>query len=135
HLPYAPDRNRLESLVGIRSALSKLSKRNRELTLERAEEAYAAGRRSDAAAIFRALAESGSAPAQLRLAQLYERGEGVLQNFVEAVRWFNAAAEQGSLPAIVRLGEIYLTGLAAPQIATAAAIERVDRAEPTFGQA
>ena len=30
-----------------------------------------------------------STQAQLRLGQLYERGEGVLQNFAEAVRWFS----------------------------------------------
>jgi hypothetical protein len=65
--------------VGIRSTFSKLSKRKREPTLERAEQAYSEGRRSDAAALFRALAETGSAQAQLRLAQLYERGEG--ENF------------------------------------------------------
>ena len=95
--------------MGIRSALSKLSGKKREPTLDRAEEAYSEGRQSDAAAMFRALAEQGSAQAQLRLAQLYERGEGVLPNFVEAVRLYRAAAEQNSVPAMARLGEIYLT--------------------------
>jgi len=50
------------------------------------------------------------AQAQLRLAQLYEHGEGVLQSFTEAVHCYARAAEQNSLPAIKRLGEIYLTG-------------------------
>jgi len=118
--------------VGIRTALSKLSKRRREPTLERAEEAYSEGRKSDAAAMFRALAESGSAPAQLRLAQMYERGEGVLQNFVEAVRWFRSAAEQDSGPAVLRLGEIYLTGLSAPQTATPAALARLENVLAAF---
>jgi TPR repeat protein len=113
--------------VSIRSAFSKLSKRHRDPTLERAEEAYSAGRKSDAVAIFRALAEGGCAQAQLRLAQLYERGEGVLQNFVEAVRWFRGAAGQNTLPAMTRLGEIYLTGLSAPQTATPAALARLQQ--------
>src|ERR1700731_3061992 len=104
--------------MSIRSAFSRLSKRKREPTLECAEEAYAQGEKSEAAAIFRTLGGSGSAQAQLRLAQMYERGEGVLQSFVEAVRWFRSAAGQNSLPAITRLGEIYLTGLSAPQTAT-----------------
>jgi TPR repeat protein len=84
------------------------------MTLERAESTYAQGNKADAAALFRALAEGGNAQAQLRLAQLYEHGEGVLQNFVEAVRWFRSAAEQGLVPAMARLGEIYLTGMSAP---------------------
>ena len=112
--------------MGIRSTFSKLSRRKREPTLERAEQAYSEGRKSDAAALFRALAETGSAQAQLRLAQLYERGEGVLQNFVEAVRWFRSAAEQNSNPAVLRLGEIYLTGLSAPHTATPAALARLE---------
>ena len=68
--------------------------------------------------MLRTLAESGSKQAQLRLGELYERGEGVLQSFVEAVRWLRRAAEQGSVPAMRRLGEIYLTGMAAPDTAT-----------------
>jgi TPR repeat protein len=112
--------------VSIRSAFSKLSKHKREPTLERAEEAYSEGRKSDAAGLFRALAEGGSAQAQLRLAQMYERGEGVLQSFVEAVRWFRSAAERNSVPAITRLGEIYLAGMSAPQTATPAALARLE---------
>jgi TPR repeat protein len=67
----------------------------------------------------------GSAEAQLRLGRLYERGEGVLQSFVEAVSWFRGAAEQGAVPAMARLGEIYLTGMAAPNTATPAALLRM----------
>ena len=42
--------------------------------------------------------------ARLRLAQLYERGEGVLQSFVEAVRWYKKAADDYCVPAMARLG-------------------------------
>ena len=65
----------------------------------------------------------------MRLAQLYEHGQGVLQSFVEAVRWFRAAAEQGSVPAQARLGEIYLTGLRAPATASASAVARIEAPE------
>src|SRR5262252_1363860 len=94
--------------------------------LEQAERAFEANRAADAAKIYRELAEAGEAAAQLRLAQLYERGQGVLQNFVDAERWYRAAAEQGSVPAQARLGEIYLTGLESPSTASPAAIARLE---------
>jgi len=100
--------------VSIRSFLSKTSPFKRAPTLERAEQAYASGNFADAAGLFRALADANSMQAQLRLAQLYERGEGLLQSYVEAVRWLRVAAEQGCVPAMARLGEIFLTGMAAP---------------------
>jgi len=114
------------NFLGIRSFLSKVASSKREPTLEHAESAYAKGRKADAAAMWRALAEGGSEPAQLRLGQIYERGEGVLQNFVEAARWFRSAAEQGSVIAQARLGEMYLTGMAAPDTATPAALQRLE---------
>ena len=79
--------------------------------------------------MFRELADAGNVDGQLRLAQLYEHGQGVLQSFVESVRWFRAAAEQGSVPAQARLGEIYLTGLEAPATATASALSLIDAPE------
>jgi TPR repeat protein len=116
--------------LSIRSFLSKVTRREREPTLARAEEEFAQGRKADAAAQFRLLAEGGSEQAQLRLGQLYEGGEGVLQNFVEAAQWFRRAAEQGSVAAQARLGEMYLTGMAAPDTATPAASRR--QLEPGF---
>ena len=92
---------------------------------ERAERALAKNQFADAALIYRKLAESGDSAAQVRLAQLYERGQGVVQSFVDAVRLYRAAAEQGSVVAQARLGEIYLTGLDAPATASASAIERL----------
>ena len=112
--------------MSIRSLWSKLPRRKRAPTLARAEEAYAKGKHADAAAQFRLLAENGELPAQLRLAHMYERGEGVLQSFVEAVRWYRSAAEQNSVFAMARLGEIYLAGMAAPDTATPAALLRLE---------
>ena len=113
----------------VRSALSKVFSTGREPTVKRAESAFVDGRLADAAKMFRELAESGNAQAQLRLAQMYELGQGVVQSFVEAARWFGAAAEQGSLPAQARLGEIYLVGLEAPKTATASAKAKIDAPE------
>src|SRR5215472_2798008 len=111
--------------MSIRSALSTLFRRKRAPTMERAEQAYAKERRTDAAAMFRELAEQDHTGAQLRLAQLYERGEGVLQSFVQAVRWYHRAADHDSVPAMARLGEIYLTGRTPPRTATPAALARI----------
>ena len=94
--------------------------------LELAERAISENRYAEGAVLLRELAEAGDAAAQLRLAQLYERGQGVVQSFVDAVRWFRAAADQGSVPAQSRLGEIYLTGLEPPGTASASAIARLE---------
>ena len=103
--------------------LSAFRARTRTPSHEQAEVHVAQGQYADAVAIWRDLVDKdGSAvQAQLRLAQAYERGEGVLPNAVDSVRWYNLAAAQGSIPAMTRLGEVYLMGLAAPAIATPAA--------------
>ena len=41
---------------------------------------------------------------------IYDRGLGVTQNPVEAVKWFNRAAEMGYAVAMLRLGEMYWKG-------------------------
>jgi uncharacterized protein len=112
--------------LSIRTFLSKVTGRGPTLSVELAEQLHTEGRQADAASMFRQLAEGGDRQAQLRLGQLYERGEGVLQNFIEAVRWFRAAADQGCVPAMARLGEIYLTGLAPPNVATPAALQSLE---------
>jgi TPR repeat protein len=94
----------LNAILNIQSLLSRLSGRERAPTLARAEDMYVLGRHAEAAVLFRALAQNDSIQAQIRLAQLYERGEGVLQSFVEAVSWFRGAALQGAVPAMTRLG-------------------------------
>ncbi|HEY4975042.1 MAG TPA: hypothetical protein VII41_15620, partial [Steroidobacteraceae bacterium] len=95
--------------MSIGSFFSGLFGGKRARQVERADHVYAQGRPAEAAALWRAQAERGDREAQLCLAQLYERGDGVLQSFVEAERWYRSAAEQGSVVAQGRLGEIYLT--------------------------
>jgi TPR repeat protein len=115
--------------VSKRPLFSRLFRRKPAATYERAEQVYAQGRHAEAATLLRTVAEQGDARAQLRVAALYERGDGVLQSFVEAERWYRSAAEQDVVAAQARLGEIYLTGLAPPDTATAAAIERIADAQ------
>ena len=53
-------------------------------------------------------AEQGDVEAQFELGNLYYNGEGVEQDYTEAVKWFRLAAEQGNASAQCRLGVCYL---------------------------
>ncbi|MBL8782957.1 MAG: sel1 repeat family protein [Alphaproteobacteria bacterium] len=57
--------------------------------------AYAAQDKRLAFATWRNVAGRGTADAQLRVGLLYERGEGVGQDMIEAYRWLKLAANQG----------------------------------------
>lgn len=56
------------------------------------------------------LAEKGSAKMQASLAGLYAKGEGLSQNYKEAVKWFERAAEQGNTDAQAALADLYAQG-------------------------
>jgi len=66
--------------------------------------AYLRGDYARAEREFRPLAERGNVLAQYKLGLMYNNGEGVKQNFGEAVKWFNRAASQGYAPAQRGLG-------------------------------
>jgi hypothetical protein len=59
-----------------------------------AEAAYARGDFVTAFNIWLPLAERGSVQAQLNIARMYERGEGVAQDKQTAQEWYRRAAEQ-----------------------------------------
>jgi TPR repeat protein len=65
--------------------------------------AYAARDQKLAFATWRNVAARGNADAQLRVGVLYERGEGVGQDMIEAYRWLKLAANQGHAGAISEL--------------------------------
>ena len=46
---------------------------------------------------------------------MYRNGEGVPQDYAEAVKWFRLAAEQGHACAQTLLGAIYHNGSALPR--------------------
>ena len=58
----------------------------------------------------RLAAEQGDVVAQHDLGGAYARGEGVPQNYAEAVTWFRRAAEQGHAAAQFALGVAYSHG-------------------------
>ena len=70
---------------------------------------------------WRPLAEQGDADAQKDLGVMYYTGQGVPQNYDEAVRWYRLAAEQGNVAAQSNLAEMYYIGEDVPQDYTEAA--------------
>ena len=69
----------------------------------------------------RTQAEQGNASAQFRLGASYAQGEGVPQNYPEAIKWFRLAAEQGDADAQFGLGVVYSQTEGVPQDYTEAA--------------
>jgi TPR repeat protein len=84
-----------------------------------AADARAAEERGDhvtAFRIYRQLAESGSADAQVIVGMDYENGKGAPQSFEEAAKWYRRAAEQGQVHGQLMLGILYATGRASRMI-------------------
>ncbi|HFA6157700.1 TPA: sel1 repeat family protein [Neisseria gonorrhoeae] len=52
-------------------------------------------------------AEQGNAAAQFNLGVMYENGQGVRQDYVQAVQWYRKASEQGDAQAQYNLGLMY----------------------------
>ena len=63
----------------------------------------------------RKAAEQGDASAQYNLGLSYATGEGVPQDYQEAVKWFRLAAEQGNAESQDILGFMYAEGRGMPQ--------------------
>ena len=61
-----------------------------------------------------AMAQAGNASAQFRLGVMYNNGEGVTQDYREAVRLYSLSAAQGHAKAQINLGVIYATGSGVP---------------------
>jgi TPR repeat protein len=58
----------------------------------------------------KALAEQGNATAQYNLGVMYDKGQGVVQDYKEAGKWYLKAAEQGLAEAQFNLGAAYFKG-------------------------
>jgi hypothetical protein len=56
------------------------------------------------------LASQGDAESQCLLATYYDLGEGIEQDFKEALRWYEKAAEQNYATAQGAIGSLYLHG-------------------------
>lgn len=78
--------------------------------LEDALAAYQSGDWTNAIRLLRPLAEHGSDTAQYNLGTIYQKGQGVPQDYVEARKWFRLAADQGNANAQASLGFLYHYG-------------------------
>jgi len=61
------------------------------------------------------LAEQGYPLAQATLGLMYTEGEGVAQDYQEAVRWYRLAAEQDHASGQFSLGAMYIAGHGVPK--------------------
>ena len=82
----------------------------REQQLQQAFKALTRGDYQTAVKLWLPLAEQGDAAAQSYLGMMYDNGQGVKQDDVEAVKWYRKAAEQGDTFAQSNLGMMYLSG-------------------------
>ncbi len=60
-------------------------------------------------------AEQGNARAQTNLGVRYNLGEGVPEDFAEALRWYRLAAQQGDAKAQYNIGVMYANGEGFPE--------------------
>ena len=99
-----------------------------QITTQKQSSPYRAPRRNPVTGItdatdlgaLRKLAEEGDPAAQFAMGARYATGEGVGQNYSEAVRWFSKAGEQGHVVAQATLGAYYWAGRGVPQDLTKA---------------
>jgi TPR repeat protein len=77
--------------------------------------AYSRGDYATALSLWRSLADQGDANAQYTLGYMYDNGEGVPENDVEAVRWYRLAAGQGLPSAQTEMGFMYANGEGVPE--------------------
>ena len=99
-----------------------LAEKRRRAAERRADEVRRAAEvRAARAAEVRRAAEPKDAEAQVNLGRSYYNGEGVSQDYAEAVKWFRRAAEQGDAEAQNNLGLAYSRGEGVPEDKTEAA--------------
>ncbi len=67
------------------------------------------------ATVCRLGAEQGDAKAQANLGHMYSHGQGVPQDYAEALRWYRKAAEQGDANGQDGLASMYSHGRGVPQ--------------------
>jgi len=72
--------------------------------------AYKAGNSAAAVKEWTVLAEQGLADAQSNLGYMYSKGQGVAQDYKEALKWYRKSAEQGIAEAQYNLGLMYAKG-------------------------
>jgi hypothetical protein len=78
-------------------------------------DAYFKGNNTQAISLLRPLAEQGNEEAQYHLGVMYQKGQGLQQDYTQAALWYRKAAEQGDTMAQAALSNLYVTGRGVPQ--------------------
>ncbi len=82
---------------------------------EDGDAAYYKGDYATAAQLYKLAADQGNAEAQNNLGVMYDKGQGVTQNYQEAARLYKLAADQGYARAQFNLGVLYSNGTGVTQ--------------------
>jgi uncharacterized protein len=77
--------------------------------------AYNRGDHATAMRIYRPLAEKNQSLAEYIIGLMYANGQGVAENYGEALKWLKKAGEHGEAKAQFSVGVIYFKGLGVPQ--------------------
>ena len=73
---------------------------------QRANDLFIKGQYAAALPLYQYLAEQGNPGAQSNLGYMYGTGQGVTQDYNQAVYWYNKAADQGNQKAIAALNKL-----------------------------
>src|SRR5476651_768958 len=88
-------RHVLNAVLGCFAVLQPgCNRQTKQVDFETAKAAYAKYDLRTALRGFRPAAEQGNSDAQLLLGKMYEKGEGVPQNYSEALKWYRLAAQK-----------------------------------------
>lgn len=83
--------------------------------LKKSFAAYKTGNYTEAMTLLKPLADQGNAEAEYGVGIMYDYGQGVPQNKLEAAKWYSEAAEQGNAAAQDNLGAMYNSGAGVTQ--------------------
>lgn len=86
-----------------------------EADMAQADGLYNAGSYEEAFAAYAELARDEDGQAMLRMAQMFEAGEGVAPSRTRALTWYRRAAAHDIAAAYFRLGEMYESGIGVPR--------------------
>ncbi len=101
--------------LALAAALVLLLTAHARADLDAGISAYERGDYATALAEFRQAAEQGSVVAQVNLAAMYYKGQGVPRDDAEAAKWYRKAADQGDAVAQNNTGLMYDNGRGVPQ--------------------
>ncbi len=83
--------------------------------MDEAKNAYETGQFESAYQEFEVLYGQGDAEAAYYLGRMHHMGEGVPQNFSQALNWYRSAADGGSADGYFAMGQMYEKGQGSPQ--------------------